>query len=98
MLPKKVEEEAVLACNSCGYREKAREVEGYRLVKTAGRREEVAVIEEGAKPALPTTKAECSRCGCTVAYWWLRQTRAADEATTRFYRCTKCDHVWREYT
>jgi len=25
------------------------------------------------------------------------QTRAADEPPTRFYRCTKCGHTWREY-
>ncbi|PJB94591.1 transcription factor S, partial [Candidatus Pacearchaeota archaeon CG_4_9_14_0_8_um_filter_35_24] len=24
-------------------------------------------------------------------------TRAADESETKFYRCTKCDHTWREY-
>ncbi|PJB93879.1 transcription factor S, partial [Candidatus Pacearchaeota archaeon CG_4_9_14_0_8_um_filter_35_24] len=21
----------------------------------------------------------------------------ADESETKFYRCTKCDHTWREY-
>jgi DNA-directed RNA polymerase subunit M len=40
----------------------------------------------------------CPKCENKGAYWHLRQTRAADEATTRFYRCTKCKHTWREYT
>ncbi|PIO07920.1 transcription factor S, partial [Candidatus Pacearchaeota archaeon CG10_big_fil_rev_8_21_14_0_10_35_219] len=31
------------------------------------------------------------------AYFWTMQTRAADESETKFYRCTKCDHTWREY-
>ncbi|MGB7679260.1 MAG: hypothetical protein WBL49_10670 [Nitrososphaeraceae archaeon] len=26
------------------------------------------------------------------------QTRSADEATTQFYRCTKCGHTWRNYS
>lgn len=39
----------------------------------------------------------CSKCGNKGAYWHLRQTRSADEATTRFYRCTKCKNTWREY-
>jgi len=39
----------------------------------------------------------CSKCGNRGAYWHLRQTRSADEATTRFYRCTKCKNTWREY-
>lgn len=39
----------------------------------------------------------CPKCQNQGAYWHLRQTRSADEATTRFYRCTKCKHSWREY-
>jgi DNA-directed RNA polymerase subunit M len=39
----------------------------------------------------------CPECENKGAYWHLRQTRSADEATTRFYRCTKCSHTWREY-
>ncbi|KZX15693.1 transcription factor S-II [Methanobrevibacter cuticularis] len=46
---------------------------------------------------LPTTKAICSKCGHERAYWWLQQTRSADEAETRFLRCMKCKHTWREY-
>ncbi|MBS3171381.1 hypothetical protein J4449_02085 [Candidatus Woesearchaeota archaeon] len=28
---------------------------------------------------------------------WLVQTRAADEAATRFFKCVKCMHTWRAY-
>lgn len=45
---------------------------------------------------LPTTKTTCAKCGHDRAYWWLRQTRSADEAETRFLRCMKCKHTWRE--
>ncbi|MBZ9570040.1 transcription factor S [Methanobrevibacter sp. TMH8] len=46
---------------------------------------------------LPTTKVTCPKCGNDRASWWLQQTRSADEAETRFLRCTKCKHTWREY-
>jgi len=98
MLPKKIEKGHVLVCNSCGYTKKAEKLEEYKVVKPAEREEKVTVIGEGAKPALPTTRTKCPKCGHDTAYWWLQQTRAADEATTRFYRCTKCGHTWREYT
>jgi transcription factor S len=57
------------------------------------------VIEiEGGAEALPTTSADCSKCGNSTAFWWMLQTRSADEATTQFYRCTKCAHTWRNYS
>ena len=42
-------------------------------------------------------KAECPKCHNGEAFWVMRQTRAADEPTTRIYRCVKCSHTWREY-
>lgn len=46
---------------------------------------------------LPTTRAECPKCKNMEAFWWLQQTRRADESETRFLRCTACKHTWREY-
>lgn len=43
------------------------------------------------------TSATCPKCGNNEAYFWVQQTRAADEPPTRFYRCTKCNYTWREY-
>jgi len=40
---------------------------------------------------------ECPKCGHNEAYYWFMQTRAADEPPTRFYKCTRCGYVWREY-
>lgn len=48
--------------------------------------------------ALPTISIDCQKCGNSNAYWWMLQTRSADEATTQFYRCTKCGHTWRNYS
>lgn len=56
------------------------------------------VIEKGEDVnTLPTTKAVCPQCGHTEASWWLQQTRSADEAETRFFKCLECGHTWREY-
>ncbi len=97
MLPKQVKEGPVLVCNACGYVAKEAKLDEYKVVKPAKREEIVAVIEE-TKPALPTIRAKCLKCGHETAYWWLRQTRGGDEPTTRFYRCAKCSHTWREYS
>ncbi|MDR1721455.1 MAG: transcription factor S [Methanobrevibacter sp.] len=46
---------------------------------------------------LPTTNTLCPKCGNKKAYWWLKQTRSADESETQFFRCTECKHTWRGY-
>ena len=43
----------------------------------------------------PKVDIECPKCSNMKAYFWTLQTRAADEAETRFYKCTKCSHRWR---
>lgn len=96
MLPKKVKENLVLMCNVCGYSKEATRLEDYKLVKKSKRKEELAVIED-MPTTLPTTHAICPSCGYDKAYWWVRQTRSADEPSTRFHRCVKCGRVWREY-
>lgn len=45
----------------------------------------------------PKIKAVCEKCNNKEAYYWTQQTRGADEPETRFFKCTKCSHTWREY-
>ena len=89
MLPQETGEKIMLICNSCGYREPAGE-------KKHRAKNSVLLVEERDEPA-PTTHVICPSCGHDRAYWWMRQTRAADEPSTRFYKCVKCGKVWREY-
>jgi DNA-directed RNA polymerase subunit M len=46
---------------------------------------------------LPKTESKCPKCNHNKAYYWLAQTRSADEAETQFFRCVKCSHQWRQY-
>ena len=46
----------------------------------------------------PKIKSNCEKCGNKIAYYWTQQTRGADEPETRFFRCTKCEYTWREYS
>ena len=58
----------------------------------------IKVLEEGNDiKALPTTNVDCPKCDNKEAIWWMLQTRSADEPTTQFYRCTSCNHTWRNY-
>ena len=57
---------------------------------------EIGVVEKEIE-TLPISKAECPKCGNKEAYYWLVQTRSGDEAETKFLKCTKCKHTWREY-
>ncbi len=54
-------------------------------------------IKEEVKVSMEKVTAVCPKCGNREAYFWIKQTRAPDEAPTRFYKCTKCGYVWREY-
>ena len=45
----------------------------------------------------PITNEKCPKCGHGKAYYAMVQTRAADEPETKFFKCEKCKHRWRDY-
>jgi len=97
LLPVKKGKHVVLNCPKCGYET----TKGEKAVaKIRQDRENIIVIgrEEQKVRTLPKTKVECSKCGNREAYYWLVQTRGADESSTQFFRCTKCNATWRETT
>jgi len=68
-------------------------------IKTSEKIEEkskVAVVKKEMN-TLPLVVEKCKKCGNDKAYFWTSQTRAGDEAETKFFKCTKCNHTWREY-
>ena len=95
LIPKKEGKKIIAVCPKCGY--KSREVKETKLEEKRIKKEpEVGVVETEFEH-LPVTEEECPKCGNKKAYYWLLQTRAGDEPETRFYKCTKCKHTWREY-
>ncbi|MBR9677173.1 transcription factor S [Candidatus Woesearchaeota archaeon] len=90
-MPKKNGSKKVIEC-SCGY--KPKEEQNLNLKETVDDHEEVAVVDQEVDP-LPTTAEECPKCAHPEAYYWLVQTRAGDEPETKFLKCIKCKHTWR---
>ncbi|MEM2110211.1 MAG: transcription factor S [Candidatus Odinarchaeota archaeon] len=61
-----------------------------------GPKSKTYVVKEELK-TMPTVKVECPKCNNKLAYYWQLQTRAGDEPSTSFFRCTLCGYTWREY-
>ena len=103
LVPKKVKSGdhamLVLLCSKCGQKIK----ETIENVKIKGKTIEhspkqlVSIIDkEKQLSTLPTIQVKCSMCGNNMAFAWQVQTRGADESSTQFLRCTKCDYTFRE--
>ena len=85
-----------LVCPRCGYNAKGEKSKAVR--EKVGEEKKVEVIEREEAEHLPLSREmECPKCGHKGAYHWEIQTRASDEPATRFFRCEKCKHTWREY-
>lgn len=82
-------------CKKCGLTKK-KDKEDNNIISSQKEERETVVVEEELD-TLPKTKVRCPNCENNEAFWRLEQTRAADEPETRIYRCTECNHTWREY-
>ncbi len=85
------------ACPRCNYSVKSK-----TKLKTSEKIEEkkkINIISEKDAEVYPVIELEkpCEKCGNKKAYFWTMQTRSSDEAETKFFKCTKCEHTWREY-
>ncbi len=95
LVPKKEGSKKLLAC-SCGY--KSTNTSDAVLKETIAKKEKkVEIIERSDLESLPKMKVSCEKCGNQEAYFWTVQTRAGDEPETKFMKCTKCGHTWRDY-
>jgi len=89
-----------MICSSCGARVAKDEDRADDFVSTEEQSgEELIETEEGADfEGKPTADdVTCEECGHDVAWYTIKQTGSADEPPTRFFKCKKCGHRWREY-
>lgn len=89
-----------LKCRKCGYIRKIEQADTDKVNKKRIRTEKEIMIvddEEDKIKTMPTIQIKCPKCENNLAFWWLRQLRAADESEVRFFRCTECSHTWRQY-
>jgi transcription factor S len=95
LVPRKEDSRKMLAC-SCGY--KTAQIEKVTIKESMPEPEkDVEVVDKGELQTLPKTTVECPKCSNMTAYFWLVQTRAGDEPETKFLKCEKCGHTWRDY-
>ena len=90
--PKSEKGKRIFSCN-CGYTSK--DVEEASFTELLDK-EEVPLEVVSEKETLPVVDILCPKCEHTKAYFWMIQTRAGDEAETKFYKCEKCKHIWRD--
>ncbi len=96
LVPKKEGKKTVVKC-SCGYKAKNQESTIIREEVVDNTKEVELIDDDKSLETLPKMKAECPKCQNNEAYFWEVQTRASDEPATKFLKCTKCKHVWRDY-
>lgn len=92
MMPKVVGGKKQFVCG-CGYKHAA---ESVTLTESSGKKQDIVVVEEAASINV-VIDASCPKCGPVKAEYWELQTRSSDEPPTRFHKCKKCGHTWREY-
>ena len=95
MMPKKEKDKKILICSSCNYVDKSSDSKKFKEV--IPEEKELDVLQPDEEKTLPEIEIECPKCKFDRAVYWLVQTRSGDEAETKFYRCLKCKHTWREY-
>lgn len=91
LVPKKENDRILFVCLNCGYKETPKKV-----TEKIENKKDVDVVEKDFEH-LPEEKIKCPKCEHDTALFWTKQTRAADEAETTFYKCKKCGHTWRDY-
>lgn len=81
---------------SCGYKDKNYRSVFIREEIKESKADKIEVVDKKIE-ILPKTKEECPSCKHPEAFYWVVQTRSADEAPTKFFKCVKCNHSWRDY-
>ena len=90
-----VEKKKNFGCPRCNYKAKSKiKLEASEKIEV---KPEIGVLTNDEDNVFPIINTQCPKCSGKEAYFWTSQTRSGDEAETKFFRCTKCKHTWREY-
>ena len=103
LVPKRCDDVVSFVCQKCGYvkpapEEKADTKGNGKIIKHTLQQQVTVIGKEDNVDTMPTMRMECPKCGNMLVYVWQVQTRGGDEASTQFFRCTKCNHTFREYS
>ena len=84
-------------CPRCRYTAKGKV--RVRISEKVEEKKKINIVSDKDSEVHPVVELEkpCEKCGNKKAYFWTMQTRAADETETKFFKCTKCAHTWRDY-
>ena len=82
---------------SCGY-EGSTEGKSKLSQKNESKEKEIVVADIEFNADAITKDESCPKCGHEEATYTLVQTRSADEPPTKFLKCRKCKHTWRDYS
>jgi DNA-directed RNA polymerase subunit M len=89
---------SVLECTKCGREKPIGKTDAVIAGSLPNKKKEIVIMQKGDEAIdMPKTKIMCPECENPEAWWWMQQTRSADEPPTLFYRCTKCNYSWRSY-
>jgi transcription factor S len=83
-----------MACGECGVKSTA---SGKIEDKKKPKKKLEIMDSKNIDAHFPEIKHDCGKCEHGVCYFWTKQTRSSDEPETKFYKCTKCGHTFREY-
>ena len=96
--------QSVMKCRNCG---KIHDMEGESLKVTEEKEEDPmdrlnVSKSDDQETVRATTNKVCPKCSEDENdekehEWWMEQTRSSDEPPTRFYECTECGNVHKEY-
>jgi DNA-directed RNA polymerase subunit M len=93
-------EDEGMVCSSCGAVADQDEEAAAEYVSTEEQTDGDVIesSEEDNFEGKPTaTDVTCDDCGHGEAWYTIKQTGAADEPPTRFFKCKECGYRWREY-
>lgn len=92
--------EGEMVCTSCGERaEQTVSDSDFISTEQQSGDELIESSEEANFEGKPTAKdVICDECGHEEAWYTIKQTGAADEPPTRFFKCKECGHRWRGYS